>query len=393
MARHNTPHSYGSVARTLHWLTAGLILVSWPLGQWASGLPHDTGAALAFKAQMFSLHKTLGIAAFAVGVLRILWALRQTQPVPVATSRPAEIWLAGLVHWALYAALVLVPLTGWIHHAATEGFAPILWPLGQGLPLVPKSAAVAAISGTAHAIFTKVLLATVLLHVAGALKHALLDRDGTLMRMVSGRPAGAEGAKPRGTALAGLAVWVVAAGVAWAVVSPPPPSPTPAAAPVQAQAGNWVVQQGTLGIAVRQMGAAVQGSFATWSAEITFDPAATTGNRVAVTVDLTSLSLGSVSAQVTGPDFLDAAARPQALFNADIRPDGTNWIADGTLSLNGAEVPLALPFTLDIAGSTATMTGQTTLDRRDFAIGTKYPDEKTVGFAVDIAVTLTAERR
>ena len=393
MAARNTPHSYGSVARGLHWLTAGLILVSWPLGQWAMGLPHDTGAALAFKAQVFSIHKTLGIAAFAVGVLRILWALSQPHPAPVKADRRAEVWLAGLVHWALYAALVLVPLSGWIHHAATTGFAPILWPLGQGLPLVPKSAAVAAAAGTAHAIFTKVLLVTVILHVAGALKHALLDRDGTLMRMVAGRPAGSGGAKPQGAALAGFAVWVVAAGVAWAVVAPQPPEgPAPAPA-VQAQAGNWAVQQGTLGLSVRQMGSAVQGSFAGWTAEITFDPAATTGNRVAVTVDLASLTLGSVSAQATGPDFLNAAARPQARFTADIRPDGTGWIADGTLSLNGADVPLALPFTLDIAGTTATMAGTATLDRRDFGIGAKYPDEKTVGFAVDIAVALTAERR
>lgn len=391
MAARNTPSSYGSVARALHWLVAGLILLSWPLGQWAAGLPHDTGAALAFKAQMFSVHKTLGIAAFAAGLVRIGWALSQPHPAPVTAGRRLEVWLAALVHWALYAALLLVPLSGWVHHAASEGFAPILWPLGQGLPLVPKSLAVAAASGAAHVVFTKVLLVSVILHVAGALKHALLDRDGTLMRMVAGRAAGgAGGARPRGAALAGLAVWAVAAGVALAVVAPQPEAaPVPAAS---APAGNWAVPEGTLAIAVRQMGTAVQGSFARWTAEIAFDPAAA-DNRVAVTVDVASLTLGSVSAQATGPEFLNAAAHPQARFAAAIRRAGEGWAAEGTLSLNGAEVPLVLPFTLEIDGDTARMTGSATLDRRDFGIGAAYPDEKTVGFAVEISVALTAVRQ
>ncbi|MDX5356185.1 MAG: cytochrome b/b6 domain-containing protein [Rhodobacterales bacterium] len=391
MSARNTPYSYGSVARSLHWLTAGLILVSWPLGQWAQSLPHDSGEALAFKAQMFSIHKTLGIVAFFVGLVRIGWAVSQVHPLPAHAGRRAEVWLATLVHWALYAALVLVPLSGWVHHAATEGFAPILWPFGQGLPLVPKSETVAMVSGLAHGIFTKVLLASVALHVAGALKHVVLDRDGTLMRMLTGRAAGTAAAPARGAALAGLAVWAVAIGVVLAVPqSAPAIEPAAQIAPVPAS--GWAVQEGTLGIAVRQMGARVQGSFATWSAAITFDPEAETGNRVEVTVDLASLKLGSVSAQATGPDFLNAAAHPQARFTADIRRAGDGWLAEGALDLNGATVPVSLPFTLTLDGDTADMQGALTLDRRDFGIGATYPDEKTVGFTVDIAVALRAVR-
>jgi len=391
MSARNTPYSYGSVARSLHWLTAGLILVSWPLGQWAHSLPYDSGEALAFKAQMFSIHKTLGIAAFFVGLARIGWAVSQVHPVPAHAGRRAEVWLAALVHWALYAALVLVPLSGWVHHAATEGFAPILWPFGQGLPLVPKSETVAMVSGLAHAIFTKVLLGSVALHVAGALKHVVLDRDGTLMRMLTGRAAGEAAAPARGAALAGMAVWAIAIG---AVLAVPQSAPAiePAAQIAPAPASGWAVQEGTLGIAVRQMGAVVQGSFAIWSAAITFDPEAETGNHVEVSVDLASLKLGSVSAQATGPDFLNAAAQPQARFIADIRREGDGWLAVGTLTLNGVSVPASLPFTLTLDGDTARMQGALTLDRRDFGIGTKYPDEKTVGFDVDIEVALRAVR-
>ncbi len=390
MSLHNTPQRYGAVARALHWSTAALILPALALGWWAERLPYGTSAELAWKAQVFSVHKTLGIAALAVGVLRILWALAQVRPAPVSGRGP-EVWVAGLVHGLLYAALVLVPLTGWVHHAATEGFAPILWPLGQGLPLVPKSEAVAAAAGVAHWVFGNLLIAALALHIAGALKHALLDRDGTLSRMLRGRAVAGQGAHPRGAALGAAAVWALAVGAAVALM--PAPAERAAAPAAVVAGGNWAVQDGTLSITVQQMGAAVQGRFATWSAEITFDPAAETGNRVVVRVDPASLSLGSVSAQAIGPEFLNTPAHPRAVFTADILRQGDAWVAAGSLMLAGATVPVRLPFTLDIAGDTARMTGGTTLDRRDFAIGATYPDEVSVGFTVTVDVALTAQRR
>ena len=55
-------------------------------------------------------------------------------------------------------------------------------------------------------------------------------------------------------------------------------------------------------------------------------------------------------------------------------------------------MPLTLPFALQLDGDTANMQGKTTLDRRDFNIGPKYPDEATVGFATGITVDLVATR-
>ena len=88
MATANTARSYGSVERTLHWLTALLILTAIPLGLYASDLPYATGAELARKAQVFSLHKTVGVTAFFVALIRIVWALTQT-PTRPDPPRPA----------------------------------------------------------------------------------------------------------------------------------------------------------------------------------------------------------------------------------------------------------------------------------------------------------------
>lgn len=396
----NTQSSFGSATRTLHWLTALLILTAIPLGLIANQLS-TAPDSIVLKTQLFSLHKTLGVAAFLVALARILWALGQPHPAPLHPNRHLEISLAVAVHWMLYISMLAVPLTGWIHHAALSGFAPILWPLGQDLPFVAKSETTAAIFGTAHWVFTKLLVASVLLHVAGALKHHFIDRDATLLRMSHGKTAPDT---PRAVTtgrtplIAALLIYVAGAGLAYALLpgtaptaNPSPKTTTQTTAPTT---GNWTVTEGTLAFSVNQMGAAVTGTFASWTADIRFDPSPTDGThgQVTVTIDLASLTLGSVTDQAKGPEFFDVASHPTATFTADILSAPSGYLAKGTLSLHGMDKPLALPFTLQITGDTATMQGTAQLDRRDFGIGAGYADESTVGFGVTARVNLTATR-
>ena len=177
------PTTYASVTKVFHWLTALLIIVAIPLGLIANYAPYDTGDQLAFKALLFSMHKTVGVSAFFVALLRILWAMTQTKPGPLHPERTLETLLAEVVHWMLYLSLMMVPLTGWIDHAATSGFAPIWWPFGQTLPFVPQSETVSGIFSGLHWMFTKLLAASIFLHSAGALKHHFIDKDDTLRRM------------------------------------------------------------------------------------------------------------------------------------------------------------------------------------------------------------------
>ncbi|MFN3823621.1 MAG: cytochrome b/b6 domain-containing protein [Pseudorhodobacter sp.] len=398
----NTAHSYGSVARCLHWITAALILAALPLGVIANDLPYGTSEELLHKAWMFSLHKTFGITAFFTGLARILWAVTQTHPAPLHPERRAETLLANAVHWMLYVSLLAVPLTGWIHHAATSGFAPILWPLGQGLPFVPTSEAVAGAAASLHGTFTKLLAASVVLHVAGALKHHLFDRDSTLLRMISGQTSPEDaGPRPRANprsplpALVTLLTFAAATGFTlffWQM-SAQPEVPVPTAARTQLETGNWQVEEGQLAITVRQLGAPVTGQFDRWQADIRYDDRANSPTgTVSVRIDMASLRLGSVTTQAQGTDFLDISNHSEALFEAAITTGDTGAIAAGTLILRGISHPVTLPFSLTIEGDSAQMTGSTTLDRRDFGIGQSYGDEATVGFSVSVDVTLTARR-
>jgi len=413
----NTTTTYGAVTKGFHWLTALLILSTIPLGYVASNLAHDitdpdiatTDADAARAALLFSIHKTVGVTIFFVALLRILWALTQPKPGLLNGDRPAEAWLAETVHWLLYGSLVAVPLSGWIHHAATTGFAPIWWPFGQSLPFVPKDTVVADLFSTLHYLLQWMLVGAITLHVLGALKHHVIDGDATLRRMLPGLfPARPTERQPAHAlpVLSALAVWAAALGGAGALGWFAQDGTAARAPALETVESEWQVQTGSLEIAVTQMGSEVTGRFADWTAEISYSETPGDEGRhgdVTVTVSIPSLTLGSVTDQAMGADFLDAETHPRAVFEADIfsaeatgdgraEGEGRGRVARGTLTIKGRSVPVEMPFTLSVDGDTATAEGGLSVDRRDFGIGLGTKDAGTLGFTVDISFTLTARR-
>lgn len=381
--------AYSPVTKTLHWLTALLILSAFPLGLLANNAPFATSDEIATKALLFSLHKTIGVTAFFTALVRILWALTQTPPADLHPDRKLETFAAHLVHWLLYISMLMVPLTGWINHAASTGFAPIWWPFGQSLPLVPKSETVSALFSAGHWVFTKILLASVALHIAGALKHVFIDRDETLRRMLPGKTAATPAISRSRTHMLAAAL-IYSAAIALGVWISQPAFETETEQ-LSAVSSDWAVTDGTIELTVSQFGSEVAGSFTDWTAQIAFDPATGSGSTDVV-VNISNLSLGSVSAQALGSDFFDAQNHPTAHFTAAIAPQGDHFAATGTLTIKGKEQPLTLPFTLDVQGNSATMHGEVTLNRLDFGIGASLPDETSLKFPVAIRVNLTATR-
>ncbi len=183
----NTNQTYGLVAQVLHWVTAVLILLLLVLGIYMHELPADTAQQVESKIWLYFLHKTLGILTFIVAIVRVVWAMVQEYPYPFNGDKKIEIFLASVVHWLLYGCIILMPITGWLHHAAVEGFAPIWWPLSQDILFVPKDPQLAKLFGNAHFLTAVLLMGSIFLHIAGAFKHVIFDRDQTLARMIPGK--------------------------------------------------------------------------------------------------------------------------------------------------------------------------------------------------------------
>ncbi len=404
MARTNTLTSYGSVTKSFHWLTAFLILSMIPLGVIAKELAYQikdplipsTGEDIARVAWLFSLHKTVGVALFFTALARITWAISQPKPGLLNGDKPLEAMAATTVHWVLYSSLVLVPLSGWIHHASTTGFAPIWWPFGDSLPFVPKDELLARQTATFHWLACIVLVGALVLHIAGALKHHVIDKDSTLRRMLPGMVSAEPTLRQPGEVLpvaAALSVWVavIFAGTALTATQDDPLETVR----LETVESDWAVIDGALDLSITQFGSQVTGGFEDWTAAIDYTETPDDTGRhgtVEVIVSIASLSLGSVTNDAQGADYFDVANHPTAVFSGDLVAVDGGLEAVGQLTIKDVSVPLALPFSLDVDGDMADASGSIILDRRDFGIGTGTTDETTLAFAVEVSFNLTARR-
>ena len=414
----NTKERYGRVAQAFHWTIALLFIAQYPLAIIATDvLPRETSEDVSLVATLFSWHKTIGVVIFALAVARVVWALTNPHPRLLNGEKRGEAFLAATIHWVLYAAILLMPLTGMVIHWASTGFAPLLIPFPEHVSFVPATEQVMKTAVTVHGVLAKVVLASIALHAAGALKHHFIDKDQTLVRMLPWRspaiervpPPSAQPSTPRtmGAAWGSLGVVVVAASLIGASgEAPEAGSQTVAAAPSAADAAvvagadaadAWIIDPAAseLAVTIQQLGSPVAGRFERWDGSITYDPEMPKNASVGITVELDSLILGTVSDQAKGPDFLATETGPTARFTASgFEPLGEGrFRAPGTLTLRGEEKPVALEFDLTIEGDAARATGGATLDRMEWGVGAQgYPDEASIGFDVTIDVEVSATR-
>lgn len=175
----NTSHGFGLVSRMIHWVMAIGIIGMLVLGTRIS----DMQPGLA-NLWLYSLHKSIGLILLALVLLRIVWHRISPPPAPLGPPSGLEQRLARAAHLALYALMIAVPLSGYVASSAT-GLDVMLFDRWVLPPLAPVSVAWEDAGFAAHGLLTRLLMAVILLHVAGALKRAI-QGDGTLRRVLRG---------------------------------------------------------------------------------------------------------------------------------------------------------------------------------------------------------------
>jgi cytochrome b561 len=178
------PGRYASGSIALHWLTAALVL-----GAWAVGLYMVQLSLSPQKLKLYSWHKWIGVTIFLLALARLaLRHIRSAPPLP-QTMPPWQRRAAWWSHLALYCLLLAIPVSGWLYSSASGvpvvylGWLELPSPLARDKPL-------AAALKEAHVLLNWTLFVIVCIHVAAALKHAFIDRDGVLARMLplAGKP-------------------------------------------------------------------------------------------------------------------------------------------------------------------------------------------------------------
>ena len=168
---------------TLHWLVALTIL-----GLCALGIYMVRTEAWG----LFHWHKSIGLILFAFILARLAWRLKQGLPPPVRDAARWERLASHGAHWLLLAATVALPITGMMYSGlGGHGFGIFALEFMESHYVagkaVPVNAGLAELGQALHSWIGYALLALVALHVAAALKHHFIDRDGTLRRMLGKR--------------------------------------------------------------------------------------------------------------------------------------------------------------------------------------------------------------
>jgi len=176
---------YHPVAVALHWLLGVALIAIFSLGLYMADLPFSPQ-----RLRYYSWHKWAGVTVLVLSFVRLFWRLTHRPPaLPVAIERAMPAWQRmahHATHHGLYGLFFAVPLLGWAYSSAA-GF-PLVWFGVVPLPdFVPVSEALADVLKPLHKYSALAMAALVVLHVAGALKHQLVDRDGLLQRMGVGR--------------------------------------------------------------------------------------------------------------------------------------------------------------------------------------------------------------
>lgn len=181
----DTPQSavqrrYSSGAVLLHWLIALAIITNWLLAHIAEDAPD------AEREVMMGRHMAIGMTVLILSVLRVIWRLSHKPPPPNPDHKGWERLAASVVHKLFYVLMIGLPLSGYLMlQAYVGGMGVDMFGLFEfpGLPMA-KSKGLNEAFNELHEIFAATMLVLFLLHVAGAWKHQLLDRDGTIFRML-----------------------------------------------------------------------------------------------------------------------------------------------------------------------------------------------------------------
>jgi len=177
MSLRNTRQAYGWAAIALHWISAIGVIALYFLGEQMEEAP-DRAAKIAAQ----HLHVSVGVLLFTFLAARLLWSASQPAPQPLEAKRALRLAakaVQGLFLLMILVLLVTGPLAVWSTGRAISVFD--VFSLASPLPRMPW---LHELAEEIHGAATKLFWPLIVLHVGGALKHLIIDRDQTLQRML-----------------------------------------------------------------------------------------------------------------------------------------------------------------------------------------------------------------
>jgi cytochrome b561 len=171
------PPRHAPALRALHWTIALLIFAAIGVGVYAIELPRSP-----FRLELLNLHKSLGLAVLALVVVRVVVRLVTEAPPHSPALDVVTDYASKLAHFALYALMIAMPVSGYIHSSAS--LHPFDWFGLFPVPmLVGEDAGLDHFAKQAHYVLAWAISAVIALHVLAALWHLLVKKDNVFARM------------------------------------------------------------------------------------------------------------------------------------------------------------------------------------------------------------------
>jgi len=175
----NTIHTYGLVAKTLHWVSAITIISLFFLGIWMVDLDYDHDWY--YPAPHY--HESFGILLALLIIFRLIWRWVNISPTPSITTSTLEKRIAHLTHIIIYLSILIILISGYlIPTSDNRGIEVFTWftvpSLGE---LIDQQTDIA---GKIHYWLSYGLMGLISIHVLAALKHHFINQDNTLTKML-----------------------------------------------------------------------------------------------------------------------------------------------------------------------------------------------------------------
>ena len=185
-----TGEHYSLTARFAHWLTVAFIAVLVPVGLFMTYRGKELNLWDDLTNTLYSGHKLAGFILLWLIVARLGYRLFAGAPADEPTLTGFHKFASHAVHWAMYGLLIAIPILGWI---GVSAFPALQVFGGASLPAITgPDRALAEQVFELHGLLARLLMALIALHIAAALYHHFIRRDGVLRRMIGSRPASEE---------------------------------------------------------------------------------------------------------------------------------------------------------------------------------------------------------
>ena len=169
---------YSSLSKVFHWGIALAVIAMLTIGFFLDDVPTQ------FKGTAYMLHKSTGITILFLMILRLIFINASGKPALPNAMKLWEKVLSRFVQYSFYLLLLIMPLSGWIMSVAGNKIPVYFGMFKAPLPWIESNKQLAKVMDKTHEVIAWILIAFIVLHILGALKHHFIDKDNILRTML-----------------------------------------------------------------------------------------------------------------------------------------------------------------------------------------------------------------